>query len=329
MTAAITNWNEATEAVEQAASILLVTHVNPDGDAIGSLLGLGNALRELGKSVMTVVDGGVPDFLRFLPGARKARSTLRRGKWDLMISLDASDEERTGLAGAYGRRHTAKVINLDHHPTNTWFGQIFLVAPEAVSSTEIVFQWLNQWGRPISRDVAIPLLTGLVTDTMGFRTSNVTAATLGMAQTLIGAGASLPEIMARALVSKPYYTLELWKHALPSARLEGKILSAMVTQENLKQAHAPDVTDGGLVSLLAGVDEAAISIVFKELDDGRVEISMRCKPGFDVSGVAFGLGGGGHMQAAGATIAGPLDAARARVMPLLEAAAQNGKPPIA
>src|SRR5262245_17559803 len=94
-------WAEATEAVKKAASILIVTHVSPDGDAIGSLLGLTLALREQGKKVDAVVDGGVPDFLQFLPGSNTVQGKLKHGKWDLMISSDASDEERTGLAGKY------------------------------------------------------------------------------------------------------------------------------------------------------------------------------------------------------------------------------------
>jgi phosphoesterase RecJ-like protein len=320
-----TNWIEASAALEAAASILIVTHVSPDGDAIGSLLGLTNALRVRGKSVTAVVDGGVPDFLRFLPGAKKVKSKLRRGKWDLMISVDASDEPRTGVAGDYGRRHSTKVINLDHHPTNTRFGDIFLIEADAVSASQIVYEWLVYLNYPLAKDQAVPLLTGLVTDTMGFRTSNVTASTLGVAQQLMSAGASLTEVMQRALVSTPYSTLELWKTAFTSIKLDGKVISAVVTKENLKQAGFHESTDGGLVSLLISIDEAMIAVVFKETNEGRIEISLRCKPGFDVGQVAFSLGGGGHKQASGATIDGPLDAAQVRVLPLLQAAAKSGK----
>ncbi|MCB9453399.1 MAG: bifunctional oligoribonuclease/PAP phosphatase NrnA [Anaerolineaceae bacterium] len=313
------NWPAATEAVQQATKILIVTHVSPDGDAIGSLLGLANALREMDKKVTTVVDGGVPDNLDFLPGAGGVQGKLKRGKWDLMISVDASDEPRTGLAGEYGRAHSPKVINLDHHPTNVWFGDIFIVVPTAVSATEIVYDWLVYMQHPISKRIAEPLLAGLVTDTLGFRTNNVTARTLEIAQALIKAGASLSDIVARALVSKPYNTIELWKQSLASVTMNETIISANVTQADLKQARIGEATDRGLVGLLVSVDEAKIAVVFKELADGRVELSMRSKPGYDVSGVALGLGGGGHKQAAGATIDGPLDAARERVLALLHA----------
>jgi phosphoesterase RecJ-like protein len=316
----------ATDALQSAQKTLIVTHVSPDGDAIGTLLGLTNALRQMSRRVTCAVDGGVPGFLEFVPGASTVQSELKSGEWDLMISVDASDEERTGLAGAYGRAHSQKVINLDHHATNTMFGDIYLVMPTAVSASEVVFHWLNYMGRAISVEVAVPLLVGLVTDTLSFRTSNVTADTLGIAIKLMQAGASLNEITARTLDSKPYRMIELWKSALPSTTLHDEVIEAVITQEDLRRAGLDDVTDGGLVNVLSKVNEARVAVVFKELVDGRIEISMRSKPGYDVAQVAFSIGGGGHKQASGATIDGPLDAARARILPLLQAVAASGIP---
>ncbi len=319
------NWSEATAAVDAAKSILLVTHANPDGDAIGSLLGLANALRERGSAVTTIaVDKGVPTFLRFLPGMETVVPALTHGEWEVMISLDCSDEERSGECGVYGRAHSQRVINLDHHPTNTLFGDIILLKPDAVSASQIVQEWLEQMGQPLTRAAAVPLLTGLVTDTQGFRTSNVRPETLGYAQKLMQAGASLTEITQRTLVSTPYQNITLWKYVLPSVELNDGIISATVTQENIRQAHLADMTDGGMVEYLITANEAMISVVFKEQADGSVDVSMRCKPGYDVGSVAFGLGGGGHRQAAGAGIAGPLAAAKARVMPLLREAYKQG-----
>jgi bifunctional oligoribonuclease and PAP phosphatase NrnA len=318
-------WSQATSAIHAANHILMVTHVDPDGDAIGSLLGLALALREQGKTVDAAVDGGVPDYLLFLPGTETVLPALLRGEWDLMISLDASDERRTGKVGEFGRAHSRTVINLDHHPTNTMFGDIHLVIPTAVSATEIVLLWLNQMPHPVSHDSARPLLTGLVTDTRGFRTSNVNAATLYAAQQLMEAGASLTEVTARVLDNMEYNVLELWKQTLPSAALEGTVIAAEVTQEHLKQVGLQETPDtGSLVSLLVSVKQAMIAVVFKEMDNGTVEISLRSKPGFDVSQVAFSVGGGGHKQASGATIPGPLAAARARIMPMLQEAARQG-----
>ncbi|MFO7322611.1 MAG: bifunctional oligoribonuclease/PAP phosphatase NrnA [Chloroflexota bacterium] len=318
------NWQGASDAINNAGTILLVTHIDPDGDAIGSLLGLANALRARGKTVDAVVDGGVPASLQFLPGAETVLSSLTQGEWDVMVSLDSSDEPRTGEAGVYGRAHSRLVINVDHHPTNTGFGDLHLVMPEAVSTTEIVLAWLRHMGQEITPDIARPLLTGLVTDTRGFRTSNVRASTLGEAQRLMEAGASLTEVTQRVLDSHPYELIELWKYALPSVTLQGAVISGVITQEDLRRAGADEKTNGDMVSLLNSVTQAMIAVVFREKANGDIEISLRSKPGYDVSQVAFSLGGGGHRQAAGATIPGPLEAARERVMPLLQAAAREG-----
>ncbi|MBZ0281193.1 MAG: bifunctional oligoribonuclease/PAP phosphatase NrnA [Anaerolineae bacterium] len=320
-----TQWNEATEAVLGAESILVVTHVKPDGDAIGSLLGLTLALRERGLNVDAAVDGGVPKFLEYLSGTETVYSKLTVSKWDLMISVDASDEERTGLVGAYGREHSGKIINLDHHATNTFFGNIYLVAPESVSATEIVYDWLVHMGGTISQSAAAALLTGLVTDTIGFRTSNVNPRTLEIVRELMLLGAPLHEIIQRTLVSRDYNDLELWKHVFPSIELKDGIISAVVTQTNLKQAGLDDMTDGGLVSTLISVEEAKIAVVFKEQSDNRVEMSFRSVVGFDVSAVAFALGGGGHKQAAGATVEGTMAEVQAQVMPLLQIALKQGE----
>lgn len=319
------DWSTATQAVKAAERILVVTHLAPDGDAIGSLLGMANALRAMGKAVDAAVDDGVPGFLKFVPGTDTVLSHLDEGAWDLMISVDASDEARTGVVGQYGRAHSKTIINLDHHATNTMFGDIQLVMPEAVSATEVVYRWLMAANFMLIREVAMPLLTGLVTDTLGFRTSNVSASTLAIAQKLMEAGASLTEITARTLDSKSFTEVNLWKQVLKSAELtpEG-IISGVITQNDLHQVGMNEVADGGLVGFLVKVDEAMIAAVFKETPAGEIEISLRSKPGFDVSRVAFALGGGGHKQASGATIPGPLAEARSRVMPLLIEAVKQG-----
>ncbi len=319
------DWTDAAAAARAAKSILLVTHVSPDGDAIGSMLGLYNFFVAQGKQVVAAVDDGVPKFLQFLPSAEHVVGKLKRGKWDLMIALDASDVERMGKVGAYGLKHSKMVINIDHHPTNTQFGDIWLIDSQAVSAAELVYRWLDTMQVEMTEPVAVPLLTGLITDTLGFRTSNVTAQTLRIAQSLVEAGASLTEVMARALVHKPYSYIELWKHALPSVQLDGAIASANITQADLKAAHLNEVTDGGLVGLLISADEAMVAVVFKEHEDNSIEVSLRSKPGYDVATVAFELGGGGHRQASGATIEGPLAAARERVLKLLAKAVQEGE----
>jgi phosphoesterase RecJ-like protein len=320
-----TNWDDAERAVLTAETILIVSHLSPDGDAVGSLLGIANALRALGKTIVSALDDSVPDILRFLPNSDTVQTTLTDGDWDLMISVDSSDEERTGKCGAYGRLHSKTVINIDHHATNMMFGNIHLVDPTAVSATEVIFQLLKTMNFKFSPEVATPLLTGLVTDTLGFRTNNVKPDTLLIAHELMGYGASLTEITARTLGNKSFLAVNLWKYALATVQLhEGGVISAEITQESLKRAGLNDLTDSGLVGFLVKVNEAMISVVFKETIDGRIEISLRSKPGFDVSAVALSLGGGGHQQASGATIDGPMESAKKRVLPLLRNCAKEG-----
>lgn len=330
MTTTTTNkpphWTVATHAVQSAKTILIVTHMDPDGDAFGAMLGLGNALKIMGKSVDCAVDGGMTEYAAFLHGADEVKGELKQGEWDVMISVDASDEARSGLVGEYGRAHSQTVINLDHHATNTLFGDIHLVEPKAVSATEVVYHWLEKMHFPFSFEVATPLLAGLVTDTLGFRTSNVIPNTLAIAQTLMNIGASLPEITARMLDNRSILEVNLWKHALATVQMhEHGIIVAEITQESLKKAGLNDMTDGGLVGYLVKVEEAVIAVVFKELDDGRVGLSMRSKLGYDVSEVAFALGGGGHKQAAGATLTGTLNEVRKIALPKLKEAAKKGK----
>lgn len=319
-----TNWTEAYEAIQRAQTILVVTHVSPDGDAIGSLLGAANALRALGKHVDTAVDGGVPPFLDFLPNAHLVIDTLNAGAWDVMLSVDASDEERTGAAGAYGRAHSQTVINLDHHATNTGFGQIHLVSPQAASATEVLFEWFTRVGVPIGIDSAVPLMTGLITDTLGFRTSATTPRTLEIAQELMRRGASLTELIARTLETMAYTTLKLWTRALNDLSLERGVVWVSLTLDDYARAETDD--DAGLSGFLVRIKEAVVSVVFTEKPEGKVNISMRAKHGYDVAQVALALGGGGHKPAAGATVSGTLDEVRARVLPMLFDVVQQGNP---
>jgi bifunctional oligoribonuclease and PAP phosphatase NrnA len=319
-------WQKATEAIQNAQTILIVTHISPDGDAIGSALGLANALMQMGKQVTVADDDGVPDYLRFLPHADSVVTALSEGAaWDVMISTDASDEQRTAEAGSYGRSNSKIVINIDHHVTNTYFGDIHLVVPSAVSATEIVFDWWEYIGIEWNYAIAMPLLTGLVTDTLGFRISSVTPRTLEVAQALMQQGASLPEAMARTLESRSWKEVTLWQRVLPRVVLHGQIVEAVITPADIEATGLNDMGDAGLVGFLRTIDEVVISVVFKQMSDNEIILSMRSKPGYDVAAVAFALGGGGHKQASGATVHGTLEAVRAKVLPMLQAAVAKGK----
>ncbi len=322
----VLEWGRAGELLAAAHHIVIVTHISPDGDAIGSLLGLAWALRQLGKTVTVAVDDGVPANLRFLPGADEVRRSLSGVAPDLVIAVDCGDRSRMGRVGQAATAGGAPLINLDHHITNTRFGQVNLVDPQTVASAEGVLDWLLRLGVTLDERIATCLLTGLVTDTLCFRTSNVTPAVLGKAQQLMAAGAPLAEIVQRTVVRKPYAALRLWASVMPTVRLEGGIIWAVISKAARETARYTENGDGGLVSLLIAADEADIAAVFRERDDGRVEIGLRAVPGFDVSGVALALGGGGHPLAAGATVDDPMDVAVARTLAMLRQVAGEGKP---
>jgi len=241
-----------------------------------------------------------------------------------MITLDSSDIERIGTAGAYGMAHSKQVINLDHHPTNTRFGDIHLIVPEAVAAVEIVYDFLAYLGEDISPATAQALLTGLVTDTQGFRISATNSRTLEIAQDLMSKGAPLSQIMARTLNRRPYEEVELWKLALSSVRLHRGLIYATIRQCDLLQVGMEKAGDGGLVSYLLTVDQAKVSIVFKELPEEKVEIGFRAKPGYDVASLALQLGGGGHTLASGCTVDGSLQQVQNIVLPLAHQAIVEG-----
>ena len=317
-------WQEATTAIKSAETILVVAHVSPDGDAIGSLLGLTESLKEMGKTVTGAIDDGVPDFLRFMPCSETVVTELGDSEFDLIISTDCSDMERSGKVGEYGFTHSKTVINIDHHVTNTEFGDIHLVVTSAVSATEIVFDLLNHMQHDISEDVAYALLVGLVTDTLGFRVNSTTTRTLEVAQALMQKNAPLSMIMTRTLNSRPYAEVDLWKEVFSSLQLEDGVISANITLADIESVGLNKMTDGGLVSHLVNVNEAMVSVVFKEQLDNKVEISFRSKLGYDVGTLAYEMGGGGHTQASGVTVEGTLEEVRARILPLARNVVQQG-----
>ena len=317
-------WQAAAEAIASAKTALLVSHIAPDGDAIGSLLGMAGSLRGMGKAITAAVDDGVPSELRFIPLSEMVIPKVDAGEFDLMITLDSSDIERIGRAGAYGMAHSRRVINLDHHPTNTRFGDIHLIVPEAVAAVEIVYDFLAYIGEDISHATAHALLTGLVTDTQGFRINATNSRTLEIAQDLMSKGAPLSQIIARTLNRRTYEEVELWKLALPSVRLQNGLIYATVRQCDLRQIGMKKAGDGGLVSYLVTVDQAKVSIVFKELPEVKVEVGFRAKPGYDVASLAFQLGGGGHTLASGCTLEGTLQQVQDVVLPLAHQAIAEG-----
>lgn len=290
--------------IAAAQRILLVTHVAPDGDAIGSLLGLGWLLRDQGKELTLACEDPVPENAKWLPGSSEI---VRRvsGACGLVISLDCSDQRRMGCI--YTQELEAlPLVNIDHHVTNTRFGTVNYVDPSSVATAQMILSLLDTLQWDLSDTVATCLLYGVVTDTQSFRTPNVDAAALRAALRLVEAGACISDITWRAFAQRTLASIRLWGQAIDRLQLQDGVLWTEITQAMRRNCTLDEEAESGLTNFLAGVREAGMVLVFTERNDGTVDVGMRAMPGLDVAQVALSLGGGGHPQAAGCTLVGDL-----------------------
>jgi phosphoesterase RecJ-like protein len=306
--------------IRQNRKIVAITHTAPDADAIGGLLGLTLALRSIGSNVTPACSDEVPARFGVMPGFGELVQSVAAPP-DLLIALDCADRERMGKIAEPAGWQAGPIVNIDHHVTNTQFGQVNWVAAEATATSELVLQLIDYMGIPLTPDIAANLLHGIVGDTLGFRTPHTTPQALECAVRLMAAGAKLSEIMDYQFNRRPFALLCLWSKALDAMRLApaispdyARVIWTQVSQEARRPCGQADWGSIGLSSFLVSADEADVSAVIVEKDNGEIDVSLRAKPGFDVSGAAQSLGGGGHPLAAGTTMAGPLDAAVERVL---------------
>ncbi len=315
---------QAITALRLPERILCLSHVSPDGDAVGSLLGMGWILYGLGKRPTLALQDPTPDKLTWLPGADRIAGPAQVGdSYDLIVCLDASSPDRMG--SVYRPAHqTVPLLVIDHHITNTRFGAINWVEPGCAATCQMLVALADAVGQPLSGPLAEVLLAGIVTDTLAFRTSNTTPAVLEAAMRLMAGGADLTKTIAATLNRLPFSVLKLWGETLSNARLEEGVVWTTISRAQVTHSGAPKNEDGQLSSQLILAQEADISATFTEVVDASgqaaVECSFRAKPGFDVATVAFELGGGGHPAASGCTLPGTLDVVAPAVVQRLKAA---------
>jgi len=298
------------DLVSRADRILIISHIRPDGDAVGSTLGLGLILEEMGKEVSLVLEDGVPKVFNHLTGTdRIIREAV--GVFDLVIVVDSSDIERIGsVLDDFGEPD----VNIDHHPTNTQFAKLNLVRDNAVATVEIIYDLVQELSYPINLPIAEALLTGLLTDSLGFRTSNTNPQTLRIAAELMEVGANLPMLYRKAMLEKSIEAVKYWGQGLSGIQKEDRLVWASLSLEDRIAADYPGRDDADLINVLARIKETDISVVFVEQKNGSVKVSWRSRPGFDVSIVATQFGGGGHKPAAGADIKGDLKRVQEEVL---------------
>ena len=295
---------------QAAEKILIVSHIRPDGDAIGSVLGLGLSLQLIGKQVQMVLSDGIPQTFHHLSGVEQFKQHAE-GEFDLICVLDCSDMQRTGKAlNGYSQPD----INIDHHITNLEFANVNLVDTQAVATAEILAGLIQALNLPMPPSVAAALLTGLITDTIGFRTSNVGPDSLRLAASLMERGANLSELYRLALVTRSFEAARFWGSGLSTLEKEDRMVWATLSLVDRKAVGYPGRDDADLVTVLASIEGADVALIFIEQPDNHVKVSWRAQPGFDVSQIALQFGGGGHPPASGADISGELAEVKASVL---------------
>jgi phosphoesterase RecJ-like protein len=302
-----------------AQKILLIAHVAPDGDAIGSLLGLGLGLAKIGKGVTMTCEDPAPRQLGFLPGVDRMRRTPT-GEEDLILALDSSDTERLGTLYDADLFSSRPVLNIDHHVTNIEYGDVNWVEPAAASTAQMCAMLVEALDIPWDTEIATCLLTGVVTDTRCFRTSNTTPDVLRAATLLMENGASLSDVTDAVFQHNSPSRICLWGKALSAAQMANRIVWTNVSQEMLDDCGATPFDDEGLANFLDATHDIDVAIVFREKEPEQIEVSMRAARGVDISGVALSMGGGGHPQAAGCSCTGNLEEIQERVLSAVKGA---------
>ena len=307
------SFNAAIELLKRYDKIFIAAHIMPDGDCLGSALGLTWALRKLGKTVTVTCNDHVSNSFEYLAGFAELAPKIPTDE-EFLVYVDGSSADRFGAAFDPKLFNGRPVLAIDHHITNEHFAPMNFVDTRAASTAEIIYRFILSFRVPLDQSIAQCLLTGIITDTLGFRTANTTVDTLKTATALMEAGASIPDIVERSFNQVPLTNLRLRGRIFSEAHLDGMILWAEIPLKLLRELGVNGNGTSGIINQLLSVDAAKIAVVFTEKDNGKIDIGFRSRVGYDVSGIAARLGGGGHKQAAGALIEGPLQAARERVL---------------
>jgi phosphoesterase RecJ-like protein len=293
-----------------AQRVLVISHIRPDGDAVGSLIGFGLSLQDCGKDVQMVLSDGLPEIFRHIPGSEQVHKKVD-GEFEMIVVVDCSDRSRAGdaLNGI-----PLPDVNIDHHPTNTGFGRYNLIDESAVATAEMLAQYLPEFGFPISKQVADALLFGMITDTLGFRTTNMTPRAMKTAALLMEAGADLPGLYQKGLLTRSYAAARYWGAGLSNLERDGRIIWATLSLEDRSAVSYPGRDDADLINFLSTIDDIDVVVMFIEQHKGQVKVSWRATPAYDISQVAIQFGGGGHKAASGATIEGDLQEVQSKVI---------------
>ncbi|WP_084318933.1 DHH family phosphoesterase [Deferrisoma camini] len=311
---------EVRRALLPARRVLIVSHRNPDGDAMGSSLALLSGLLTLGKTCEVVNTDGVPANLVWLPLAERVGIAPERGDYDTVVFLDCGNPDRPGVDLAPLRG--ARWINIDHHPGNGEFGHANLVDPAACATAELVYEVLVGLQVPVGFTAATNIYTAILTDTGCFRFSNSNARAFEIASRMVGRGVDPSWVAQMVYDQQPVNRLRLLSRVLETLELSprDKAACVVVTQDMFRATHTGVEDVEGFVNYPRSVCGVEVGFLLREEPDGRYRVAFRSKGRVDVAEIAREFGGGGHRNAAGATVEGTAPQIRQRIFDRVEAA---------
>lgn len=299
------------QVIREGERFLVCSHSRPDGDAVGSVLAMGMLLGQLGKRADLVTADRIPAAYRRLPGAGGMRTAMRvHGPYDAAILLECDSFERTRLRGL----EPFPIVNIDHHASGRMWGQYNWIDREAASVGELVHRLIQAAGATVTPDIATCIYTTLLTDTGGFIYGGVRASTFALAQQLVQAGANPVRIAQDIYFSTATSKLLLLGAALSNLHREGRLAWLWVTHQDMVRTCAAEEDCEGIVNYALSIADVEAAVFLRELPERRIRMSLRGKGRVNVAAIAEGLGGGGHENAAGCTVDGPLSSALEKIL---------------
>lgn len=308
--------SQVVELIENKTDFAITTHIKPDGDGVGSSLGLCWLLRSLGKNAEVIVHGDVPPAYRSLPGADEIRDVKAiDGKYDAVFVIECSDVTRPGIAGL----ENEFTVNIDHHATSEHFGTINWIDSTASAVGEMIYNLCKAIGGRITKDIAECVYMALVTDTGSFHFPNTSDRTLKVASELIKAGAKPAKIGEAVYNNYPWSRIELMRQVLETVKRDasGRIASMRQTIAMQESAGAIDGDNNGFVNIPLAAKDVVAVVYTREVEPGKYRASLRSKGEINVARVAERFGGGGHKNAAGLGIDGDWDEKEAEIVEAL------------
>lgn len=305
--------SQVVELIENRNKFGITTHIKPDGDGVGSSLGLCWLLRSLGKEAEVIVHGEVPPAYRTLPGADEIRDVKAiDAAYDAIFVIECSDVSRPGIQGL----EDEFTVNIDHHATSEHFGKINWIDSTASAVGEMIYNLCKAIGGKVTREIAECVYMALVTDTGSFHFSNTTDRTLKVASELVKAGVKPAQISEAVYNNYPWSRLELMRQVIGTIERHdsGRIATMRQTLEMRRIAEAVDGDNNGFVNIPLAAREVVASIYMREVGENRYRVSLRSKGDINVARVAEKFGGGGHNNAAGLSVEGNWDELEAEIV---------------